>query len=173
MKIFIDLIFRSVNWCQHKIILMNFSVNLQVYCNLRFCFTNKITPSSYDIILDVNSLRAFNIQIVGLPLRLFVFGKKIQLDDFFKKVSLIVIDEKYLTKSLCSITSEFNLLEFLYRKFNLQDENHLFKIFKNLIKKHNNQNFIPNHENDSEEDVLEEEINSNKFKTMLEKHDAT
>jgi hypothetical protein len=75
---------------------------------------------------------------VGLPLGLSVFGKKIQPDDFLKEVSSIAINEESLFKSLCSITSESNLLEFLCRKFNLKDENHLFKIFKNLMKKHDN-----------------------------------
>jgi hypothetical protein len=133
---------------------------------------NDFMDDSYDIILGVNSLRALNIQIVGLPLGLSVFGKKIQPDGFLKEVSSIATNEESLSKSLCSITSESNLLEFLCRKFNLRDENHPSKIFKNLMKKHDNQNFIPDHENDSEEDVLEEEINSNEFETMLEKHDA-
>jgi hypothetical protein len=54
----------------------------------------------------------------------------------------------------------------------MRDKNHPSKIFKNLMKKHDNQNFIPDHKNDFENIVLEEEINFNEFNTMLEKHDA-
>jgi hypothetical protein len=81
---------------------------------------NDFMDDSYDMILGVNSLKALNIQIVGLPLVLSVFGKKIQPDGFLKEVSSITTNEESLSKFLCSITSESNLLEFLCRKFNYE-----------------------------------------------------